>query len=263
MAEQSQTQKAKNFSLSSGAILCGILSKKARNQHGFNLMNPWAERKIALHEKCIVYGDLDAVNAKDGVPVTAESAVMNTTLDSKPFAFKIMTPNPDARLSADFIDINLNAADEDCRTLWVNAISKVIDEHKRELEELKAAEMALTAVQSALECSKKLSTGMTYCTRYCWVNTANKTFHWSKVNKMTEGKSIPCRGVQNVRPNLDGCGFSIVLRDPKSLPPKLFSSSMFASLPQSIDIRFDVESVENNRLRDAFVSLIKDLRTAK
>jgi hypothetical protein len=259
----SDSQKAKKFSLSDGAVRSGILSKKARNQHGFNLMNPWAERKIALHEKCIVYGDLDAANAKDGVPLNADSVVMNTTLDNKPFAFKVMTPNPDSRISIDFIEVNLNASDDESRTLWVDAITGVINGHKRVLEEEKAVQAALVTVQSALACEKKLSTGVTYCTRYCWVDLANKTFNWSKVNDMTAGKSIPCRGVQSVVASVDGCGFSISLRDPSTLPPNLFSSSMFASLPTSIDIRFPAESAESLRLRDAFIAHIKDLRTAR
>lgn len=257
-----EVQKAKKFSLSAGTIMCGILMKKARNQTGFNLMNPWAERKIALHEKCIVYGDLDATNAKDGVPITAESVVMNATLDNKPFAFKVMTPNPDARIAMDFIEMYLNAPDEESRITWVTAINGAIEEAKKIVEEEQATERAVSAVQSATKCSKKLSTGFSYNTRYCWVDTATKTFHWSKVNDMSASKSISCRNIQNVLSSMDDCGFSIMLRDTQSLPAKLFGGGLFASVPRSIDIKFDSESTENCRLRDAFISQLKALRTA-
>ncbi len=38
---QGSPMKAKQFSLNDGTKT-GVLSKKARNQHGFNIMNPWA-----------------------------------------------------------------------------------------------------------------------------------------------------------------------------------------------------------------------------
>lgn len=262
----STPRKAKEFSLNV-AIKHGILSKKARNQHGFNLVNPWAERKVALHDHCLVYGDLDADRPKDGMPVTAETVVVKTTLDNKLFAFKITTPNPDSRLNIDFIEMNLNCVDERDLVSWIAAINGVVEKHKRDAEVRKYTELANVAIRSPMKCLKKLSTGTSFNTRYIWVNPEQKTFHWSKENS-TSGlyKSLPCRAIQNVVFFDSGeCpNFSIILRDPKSLPPKLFSQSMFALIPKSIDIKFEDDA---NPLTlyacNAFISVLKDLRNAR
>ncbi len=223
-----------------------------------------------MHHTCVVYGNLDSDTPKDGMPINAETTVLKTTLDNKAFAFKIMTPNPDSRLNIDFIEMNLNCADEAELRAWMDAFSGVIDEHKRMEVIRQRSENAKEIILSPVKVLKKLSTGSIFSDRWVWVDADTKTFHWCKSANRQESKSIPCKAIQNVSFFETGSApnFSVTLRDPKSLPPKLFSQSIFATaLPKSIDIKFEGggggDDDDNTYLCNAFINLLKELRTAR
>lgn len=107
--------------------------------------------------------------------------------------------------------------------------------------EVEAKKKMHAALQSPVECQKKLSTESSYHTRWIWVSVKEKEFHWAKsaedvtkskcINIMTHIKSIKANAMPDVlEPN-----FTIELNE--QLPENVFTTKLFSSaLPTHIHI---------------------------
>lgn len=142
------------------------------------------------------------------------------------------------------------AAGEIERAALAKAAELLKIEEAKKAEEAKQAQYAKLKVP--ISCEKKLSSESSYHTRFVWVNSTTKEFHWAKTNDVSKSKSINCKAnIKSVSQNSEvgAHNFTIELKDVESV-----FTGMFSTVPTSIDVK-----MEDGELNLAMISLLKEL----